>query len=140
MIMKFHVLTLFNLRLDHINSSLKKKLKKPVPNSDGLIKCLPSAQDKFVTSSKIYARKLCIIYKVLWHPDSFISRDSIVGLVGRRSGALFFARHQDYFIGTCNFTAIYQDLVPFPSFTVTRNFLPSTRTGKKTGHRDADGT
>jgi hypothetical protein len=104
---------------------------KPAHNSDGLIKCLPPAQDKFVTSSSIYARKLCNIYKVLWHPDSFISRDSIVGLVGRRSGALFFARHRDYFIVTRNFTAIYLDLVLSRSFTVTRYSQPSNGTGKK---------
>ena len=34
---------------------------------------------------------------------------------------------------TRNFTAVYLDLLPFLSFTVTRNFLPSTRTGKKLG-------
>jgi hypothetical protein len=52
---------------------------------------------------------------------------------GRRAGALFFARHRDYFIVTRNFTAIYRDLVLSSSFTVTRNFLPSTGTGKKRG-------
>jgi hypothetical protein len=71
-------------------------------NSDGLIKCLPPTQDSFVTSPKIYARKLSSIYKILWHPDSFESLDSIFGLAGRRSGALFFARHLDYFIMTRN--------------------------------------
>ena len=69
-------------------------------NSDGLIKCLPPTQDSFVASPKIYASKLCSLYKVLWHPDSFNSRDSIFGLAGRRAGALFFARHRDYFIVT----------------------------------------
>ena len=52
-------------------------------------------------------------------------------LAGRRAGALFFARHQDYFIVTLSFTAIYRDLVPSCSFTVTRNFLRFTGTGKK---------
>ena len=55
---------------------------------------------------------------------------------GRRAGALFFARHRDYFIVTRNFTVIYLDLVPFNSFIVTRSSLPSTgrdsyRDGKK---------
>ena len=52
---------------------------------------------------------------------------------GRRAGALFFALHRDYFVVTRNFTAIYLDFVPSLSFTVTRNSLPSTRTGKKQG-------
>ena len=50
---------------------------------------------------------------------------------GRRAGALFFALHRDYFIMTRNFTAVYQDLVPFRSFTVTRSSLPFAGTGKK---------
>jgi len=56
-----------------------------------------------------------------------------LGLAGRRAGALFFALHRDYFVVTRNFTAIYLDFVPSLSFTVTRNSLPSTRTGKKQG-------
>jgi hypothetical protein len=70
---------------------------------------------------------------MLWHPDSFVYRDSIIGAVSRRAGALFFARHRDYFIVTRNFTAVYLDLVPFNSFTVTRSSLPFTGTGKKRG-------
>ena len=106
-------------------------------NSDGLINCLrqpgqlqsqplKSMREKFLPFIKF-----CSIYKILWHPDSFVYRDSIIGAVGRRSGALFFARHRDYFILTLNFTAVYLDLVPFRSFTVTRSLLPSTGTGKK---------
>jgi hypothetical protein len=100
-------------------------------NSDGLIKCLRQRQDRSVINPSIYALKFCSVYKRLWHPDSFVYRDSIIGAVGRRSGASFFALHRDYFIMTRNFTAFYQDLLPFLSFTVTRNFLPSTGTGKK---------
>ena len=37
-----------------------------------------------------------------WPPDSFVYLDSIIGAVGRRTGALFFARHLDYFIVTQN--------------------------------------
>jgi hypothetical protein len=44
---------------------------------------------------------------------------------------LFFARHQDHFIVTRNFTAVYRDLVPSRNLIVTRSSLPSTRTGKK---------
>jgi hypothetical protein len=71
---------------------------------------------------QINARKLCSIYKILWHPDSFVYRDSIFGLAGRRAGALFFCSHRDYFIVTRNFTAVYLDLVPFNSFIVTLGF------------------
>jgi hypothetical protein len=84
--------------------------------------------------------KLCSIYKILWHPDSFVSRDSIFGLAGRRAGALFFARNLDYFIVTRNFTAIYLDVVPSNSYTVTLGFAAVYRDWQKTRHRDADGT
>jgi hypothetical protein len=101
------------------------------PNSDGLIKYLPPTQDSVVSCPKIYALKLYCFYKILWHPDSTVSRDSIFGLAGRRAGALFFALHRDYFIVTRNFIATCRDLVPSRQFIVTRKFRPSTRTGKK---------
>jgi hypothetical protein len=77
---------------------------------------------------------------MLWHPDSFVSRDSIIGAVGRRAAALFFARHRDYFIVTRNIVAIYLDLLPFNSFTVTLGIVAIYRDWQKTRHRDADGT
>jgi hypothetical protein len=61
-------------------------------------------------------------------------------LAGRRAGALFFARHLDYFIVTRYFAAIYQDLVPSNSFIVTLGFAVVYRDWQKTSHRDADGT
>jgi hypothetical protein len=61
-------------------------------------------------------------------------------LAGRRAGALFFARHRDYFAVTRNFTAVYQDLLQLPSFTVTLGFSPVYRDWQKTRHRDTDGT
>jgi hypothetical protein len=64
----------------------------------------------------------------------------MVGLVGQRSGALFFARHRDYFIVTRSFTAVYLDLVPFRSFTVTLGFAAIYRDWQKTSRRDTDGT
>jgi len=54
-------------------------------------------------------------------------------LAGRRSGAVFFARHLDNFIVTRNFTAIYRDWCRLDNFVVTRCLLPSPRTGKKRG-------
>jgi hypothetical protein len=102
---------------------------------------VPSANPgQICNQPKIYVRKLCSIYKILWHPDSFISRDSIFGLAGRRAGASFFARHRDHFIVTRNFTAVYLDLLPFRSFTVTLGFATVYRDWQKTWHRDADGT
>jgi hypothetical protein len=56
-------------------------------------------------------------------------------LAGRRAGALFFARHRDYFIVTQNFTAIYLDLVPFNSFTVTLGYSAVNQDWQKTRHR-----
>jgi hypothetical protein len=58
----------------------------------------------------------------------------------RRSGALFFALHRDYFVVTRNFTAIYLDLVPFRSFIVTLSHSFTYQDWQKTRHRDADGT
>jgi hypothetical protein len=63
-------------------------------------------------------------------PGQFRFPGQNLGLAGRRAGASFFARHLDYFIMTRNAQA-YPDLLPFHSFTVTRNFAPSTGTGKK---------
>jgi len=63
-----------------------------------------------------------------------------LGLAGRRAGALFFARHQDYFIMTRNFLSTYRDSVPFNSFIVTQNLSSIYRDWQKKRHRDADGT
>jgi len=63
-----------------------------------------------------------------------------IGAVGRRAGALFFARHRDYFVVTRNFTAIYLDFEPFHSFTVTLGFAALYQDWQKTSHRDTDGT
>jgi hypothetical protein len=111
-----------------------------LPNSDGLIKCLRQRQDSFVASTKIYASDFCSIYKMLCHPDSFVYQDSIIGAVGRRAGASFFALYRDYFIVTQNFNAVYLDLLPFNSFIVTRQLSSIYRDWQKTRHRDADGT
>jgi hypothetical protein len=57
-------------------------------------------------------------------------------LAGRRADALFFALHQDYFVVTLNFTAVYLDLVPFPRFIVTRGYSAVYRDWQKTRHCD----
>ena len=59
---------------------------------------------------------------------------------GRRSGALFFACHLDYFILTTNFTSIYRDLVLFRQFHHDKKLSSIYRDWQKTRHRDADGT
>jgi hypothetical protein len=53
---------------------------------------------------------------------------------------VFFALHRDYFAVTRNFTAVYLDLLPFNSYTVTLGFATFYRDWQKTRHRDADGT
>jgi len=55
---------------------------------------------------------------------------------GRRAGASFFALHRDYFIVTRNFAAVYLDLVPSSSFTVTCGYSAIYRDWQKTWHRD----
>jgi hypothetical protein len=72
-------------------------------------------------------------------------RTKVKDFVIVRSGG-FFARHQDYFIVTRNFPAVYLGLLPFRSFTVTLGFAgiyrvpiapDSYRDGRqKTRHRD----
>ena len=93
-----------------------------------------------MASTRINARNFRSIYKILWHPDSFVSRNSIFGLAGRRAGVLFFAHYLDYFIVTRNFTNIYLDLLPSRSFTVTLGYVTIYRDWQKTRHRDTDGT
>jgi hypothetical protein len=39
-----------------------------------------AARDSFVINPNIYALKLCSVYKILWHPDSFVYLESIIGL------------------------------------------------------------
>jgi hypothetical protein len=73
-------------------------------------------------------------------PGQFRLPGQTVGLAGRRSGASFFARYLDYFAVTRNFTAVYLDLAPSRSFTLTLGFAAVYRDWQKTRHRDADGT
>jgi hypothetical protein len=73
-------------------------------------------------------------------PRQFRLPGQTVGLAGRRADASFFARHRDYFAVTRNFSAVYLDLVPFNSFTMTLGFAAFYRDWQKTRHRDADGT
>jgi hypothetical protein len=65
---------------------------------------------------------------------------SLCRAAGHHAGALFFALHRDYFAVTRNFAAVYLDLVPSNSFTVTLGFASTYRDWQKTSHRDADGT
>jgi hypothetical protein len=53
---------------------------------------------------------------------------------------LVFCSYRDYFIVTQNIAAIYRDLVPFNSFTVTLGFAAVYQDWQKTRHRDVDGT
>ena len=105
--------------------------KKTPANSDGLINCLrqpgllqsqplKSMREKFLPFIKFTAPRLFRL------PGQSLRRAA-----GHRAGAVFFALHFDSFIVTQNFTAIYRDWCRLDNFIVTRNLLPSTRTGKK---------
>jgi hypothetical protein len=96
----------------------------------------PNALFSFIRSSKRNALYSLSNFSAL--PPA-VYRDYF-GAVGQRSGASFFARHLDYFIMTRNLPAIYLDLAPFNSFTVTLGFAAVYRDWQKTRHRDADGT
>jgi hypothetical protein len=61
---------------------------------------------------------------MLWYPDSFVYRDSIIGAVGPRAGALFFARHLDNFILTHNFRPLIGTLHHLDNFIMTRKVSP----------------
>ena len=93
--------------------------KKTPANSDGLINCLrqpgqlpsqplKSMREKFKPFISFTAPRLFRL------PGQSLRRAA-----GHRAGAVFFARHLDSFIVTRNFTAVYLDLVPSRSFTVT---------------------
>ena len=60
----------------------------------------------FRSAPKVYAIKFISTYQILWHPDSFVYRDKVNRVASRlrrlADGALFFARHLDYFIVTQN--------------------------------------
>jgi hypothetical protein len=74
------------------------------------------------------------------HRDSFVSRDKVyVGLPATALAPCFLLAPR-LFIMTRNFTAVYLDLVPFRSFTVTLGFSAIYHDWQKTRHRDADGT
>ena len=94
----------------------------------------PNALFPFIRSSKQNALTHLSIFGAI--PPA-IYRD-FIGAVGRRSGALFFARHPDYFVVTRKFTAVYLDLQPFRSFTVTLGFAALYRDWQKTRHPDTD--
>jgi hypothetical protein len=73
-------------------------------------------------------------------PGLILQPRQTIGAVGLCSGALFFARHRDYFIVTRNCASVYLDLGPSNSFTVTLGFTSIYRDWQKTSHRDTDGT
>jgi len=84
---------------------------------------------------EIYNRLLSFVN---WTNPATETKSMWVG--GRRADALFFALLRDYFVVTRNFTAVYLDLAPSRSFTVTLNIAAVYRDWQKTRHRDADVT
>jgi len=52
---------------------------------------------------KVYEKELSATYQILWAPGLISAAETkSIGLPACRSGALFFARHLDYFIVTQN--------------------------------------
>jgi hypothetical protein len=82
---------------------------------------------------------LCRLLNSL-HRDCFVSRDKVYMGCGLTRWCLVFCSHRDYFAVTRNFTAVYLDLVPSRSFTVTLGFAAIYQDWQKTRHRDSDGT
>jgi hypothetical protein len=86
---------------------------------------------------QIIKTKNIVLFIKFRHLPPAVYRD-FFGAVGRRSGALFFARHLDYFIVT-------QNLHPSPGLgTVKTNYRDKKLftiylDWQKTRHRDADG-
>jgi hypothetical protein len=120
-------------------STVTKKITS-TPNSDGLINCLRQPGQLQSQPLKSMREKFLPFIEFCAPRQFHLPGQSLRRAAGHRAGALFFAQHRDYFIVTRNFSAVYLDLVPSRSFTVTRSSLPFTGTGKKTRHRDADGT
>jgi len=129
------------------------------PNTDGLINCLPQPGQTSYGDLKATLRSLSANYgyERSFSFDHFINTTCfssftkirrlrschLPGLswaAGRRTGALFFALHRDYFIVTRNFSFTYRDLVPFNSFTVTLGYSSIYLDWRKTRHRDMDDT
>jgi len=65
--------------------------------------------DSFVINPTVYAFNFISVYKILLHPDKSCIRDKVAWAAGRRAAGSIF----------CS---------PFIKFTMTRNFLPFTRT------------
>ena len=80
---------------------------------------------------KVYERELLATYQILWHPDCSCWRDKVNRAAGRRAGALFFARHLDYFIVTGQLLPIYRDPAIWTTSSWHENSRPSTRTMQK---------
>jgi hypothetical protein len=74
----------------------------------------------------------------LWYQDYSCCQGKVNGAVGRRTDALFFARHLDSFIVTSNLSSTYRDLVLFHNFTVTLSLAAIYQDWQKTRHRDTD--
>ena len=74
------------------------------------------------------------------HRDCFVSRDKVYAGWRLTRRCLVFCSPSRLFHRDTKFTAIYPDLVPFNSFTVTLGFALIYRDWQKTRHRDADGT
>jgi hypothetical protein len=89
--------------------------------------------DYFVISPKSLYKQIHFNLSNFVAPGLFLLPRQSFGAVGRRAGALFFARHQDYFIVTRNYAFNYRDMIPSNSFIVTLGFTATYRDWQKLG-------
>ena len=100
-------------------------------NTDGLINCLRQPGLLCNEPPKSMRENFKSALQLL-PPGLFRLPGQSQWAAGRRSGALFFARHLDYFIVTRTHNP-YPDLVPSRLLHRDPDSQPSTRTGKKRG-------
>ena len=85
---------------------------------------------------KVYASKFISTYQILLPPDCSCCRDKVNRVARRRSSALFFARHLDYFAMTQNLTSITRTWYRQDNFIVTSECSSTYRDWQKTRHLD----
>jgi len=117
------------------NYLIFESISHPTYNSDGLIKCLP--RPGTTSQSILKSTPLNFVPFIKYCGTQTVSSPWTASSgCGPTRRCRVFCLHRDYFIVTRNFTAVYRDLVPFRSCTVTLSSLPSTgpdsyRDGKK---------
>jgi hypothetical protein len=105
--------------------------KSTTPNTDGaLINWLRHAGQLYLNIQKSIREEFNPLIKTCVTRTNPATETKSIGLQAN-VGALFFARHIDYFIMTQNHTSIYRDLVPSRQIIVTRDFAATYQDWQK---------